>query len=55
MSIGVLLADDQAMVRAGFRMILESDPDISVVGEALAATPDPLSGADDGGISEGEP
>ena len=34
MSIGVLLADDQAMVRAGFRMILESDPDISVVGEA---------------------
>jgi DNA-binding NarL/FixJ family response regulator len=33
-SIGVLLADDQAMVRTGFRMILESDPDISVVGEA---------------------
>jgi DNA-binding NarL/FixJ family response regulator len=33
-SIGVLLADDQAMLRAGFRMILESDPDISVVGEA---------------------
>lgn len=34
MSIGVLLADDHAMVRAGFRMILESDPDISIVGEA---------------------
>ena len=34
MSIGVLLADDQAMVRTGFRMILESDPDIGVVGEA---------------------
>jgi DNA-binding NarL/FixJ family response regulator len=33
-SIGVLLADDQAMVRAGFRMILESDPGIEVVGEA---------------------
>jgi DNA-binding NarL/FixJ family response regulator len=34
MSIGVLLADDQAMVRVGFRMILESEPDIDVVGEA---------------------
>jgi YesN/AraC family two-component response regulator len=33
-SISVLLADDQAMVRAGFRMILESDADIDVVGEA---------------------
>jgi DNA-binding NarL/FixJ family response regulator len=33
-SIKVLLADDQAMLRAGFRMILESEPDIVVVGEA---------------------
>jgi DNA-binding NarL/FixJ family response regulator len=32
--IRVLLADDQALVRAGFRMLLEASEDISVVGEA---------------------
>jgi DNA-binding NarL/FixJ family response regulator len=30
----VLIADDQALVRAGFRKLLESAPDIEVVGEA---------------------
>jgi DNA-binding NarL/FixJ family response regulator len=32
--ITVVLADDQGMVRAGLRSLLEADPDISVVGEA---------------------
>lgn len=32
--IRVLLADDQALVRSGFRVILETQPDIEVVGEA---------------------
>jgi len=34
MSTRVLIADDQALVRAGFRKLLESEPDIEVVGEA---------------------
>lgn len=34
MTIRVLLADDQAMVRSGFRLILNSQPDITVVAEA---------------------
>jgi len=34
MTTRVLLADDQELVRAGFRMILETQADIQVVGEA---------------------
>ena len=32
--IRVLLADDQALVRAGFKALLDAQPDIDVVGEA---------------------
>lgn len=31
----VLIADDQALVRRGFRLILEIEPDLEVVGEAV--------------------
>lgn len=49
MTVKVLIADDQALVRAGFRVLLESSDDIEVVGEAengeqalaLAATSHP--------------
>jgi len=34
MTIRVLITDDQELVRTGFRMILESEPDIEVVAEA---------------------
>jgi DNA-binding NarL/FixJ family response regulator len=33
-SLRVLIADDQALVRAGFRKLLEARPDVEVVGEA---------------------
>jgi len=35
MSIKVLVADDQSLVRAGFRMLLADQPDIEVVAEAV--------------------
>ncbi|TWD81419.1 LuxR family two component transcriptional regulator [Kribbella amoyensis] len=34
MTVRVLLADDQADVRGGFRIILDAQPDLEVVGEA---------------------
>ncbi len=34
MTIRVVLADDQAMVRGGFRLILEAEDDVTVVGQA---------------------
>ena len=34
MTVRVLIADDQQLVRAGFRLILERQPGVEVVGEA---------------------
>jgi DNA-binding NarL/FixJ family response regulator len=34
MTTGVVVADDQAIVRAGFRLLIESEPDLTVLGEA---------------------
>jgi DNA-binding NarL/FixJ family response regulator len=33
-TIRVVIADDQALIRAGFRVLIDSDPDLEVVGEA---------------------
>ena len=38
MSIRVLLVDDQALIRAGFRMILDAEEDLEVVGECADGT-----------------
>ena len=38
MTIRVLIADDQAMIRGGLRLILENQPDIIVAGEAADGT-----------------
>ena len=38
MTISVLIADDQALVRGGFRVIVEAEDDLRVVGEAIDGT-----------------
>ncbi len=38
MTIRVAIADDQQLIRAGFRSLLEAEPDIEVVGEAGTGT-----------------
>ncbi len=35
MSVRIMIADDQALVRAGFKMILDAEDDLEVVGEAV--------------------
>ncbi len=35
MTLRVVLADDQALIRAGFAALITSDPDLEVVGEAI--------------------
>ena len=34
MTTRVLLADDQELMRMGFRMVIDSQPDLAIVGEA---------------------
>jgi DNA-binding NarL/FixJ family response regulator len=33
-SVRVIIADDQELIRTGFRLILAAEPDIEVIGEA---------------------
>ncbi len=35
MSISIVLADDQELMRMGFRMVIDSQPDLTIVGEAV--------------------
>jgi DNA-binding NarL/FixJ family response regulator len=34
-TIRIVVADDQALMRGGFRMILDAEPDLEVIGEAI--------------------
>jgi DNA-binding NarL/FixJ family response regulator len=40
MTIRVLLADDQALVRGAFAMLIESAPDLDMAGRAAEVHPD---------------
>ena len=42
MTVRVLVADDQELVRTGLSMILDAQPDIDVVGQA-GSSPGPTS------------
>ena len=48
MTLGVLIVDDQTLMRAGFRMILESEEGLEVVAEAAAG----LDGWRSGGLEQ---
>ena len=39
MSIRVAIADDHALVRAGFRALIDAEPGLEVVGEAAEPRP----------------
>lgn len=35
MTVRVVIADDQELIRTGFRMIISAEPELEVVGEAV--------------------
>jgi DNA-binding NarL/FixJ family response regulator len=54
--ITVVVADDQQLVRAGFRLILDGEPDMTVIGEAQPRRcPARYPDADDGRTDRGAP
>ena len=60
MTIRVFIVDDQALVRAGFRMLVDAQPDMTVVGEAsdgaqAVAAVGPAPAARQGHARQGQP
>ena len=57
MTVRVVIVDDQALVRAGFRMVLDSQPDLEVVGEAVdgARGPRVLARTEADVVADGHP